>query len=231
MESSWLGSVWEMAVKKQMARRELGRLAGKKGMTDGVFLEDLQSLGMILLASMPKPSKKDNSRSNYATVVTGYWPYDGNGNDKPLLFAVMKLADTNINVKSQLYQEGVRLKLINAQDQLVFIDDVSTNLHAEMAIVNYLCTKEGIQKQHLCGLLEIYCSGKGVCLDCSGWMTKHGIIHAPLSGAPSPTGWKNPLTLALYKASGENLVYTKGLSELSHFNRAYGGPYQGNVRL
>lgn len=69
-------------------------------------------------------------------MVTGYWPYDGNGNDKPLLFAVMKLADTNINVKSQLYQEGVRLKLINAQDQLVFIDDVSTNLHAEMAIVN-----------------------------------------------------------------------------------------------
>lgn len=84
MESSWLGSVWEMAVKKQMARRELGRLAGKRGMTDGVFLEDLQSLGMILLASMPKPAKKDNSRSNYATVVTGYWPYDGNGNDKPL---------------------------------------------------------------------------------------------------------------------------------------------------
>jgi hypothetical protein len=64
MESSWLGSVWEMAVKKQMTRRELGRLAGKKGMTQGVFLEDLQSLAMILLASMPKPAKKDNSRSN-----------------------------------------------------------------------------------------------------------------------------------------------------------------------
>ncbi|HVV73521.1 MAG TPA: hypothetical protein VHI52_18755 [Verrucomicrobiae bacterium] len=223
-------TVWGTAVRKQEARRQLGTKAGKRGLTEGVFLEDLKKLGTILLSSMPKP-KTTSGRQNYATVVTAYWPYEGNGNDLPLLFAVMKLADTSSNIKAQLLLEGRKLKLIDDEQQLIFIDDVQTNLHAEMAVVQYLCVHEQIRKENLGGLLEVYCSGKGVCQDCSGWMTKHRIVHAPLSGAPSPTGWRNPLTNALYKASGENLVYTKGLLQMSHFNREYGGPYKGNVQI
>jgi hypothetical protein len=224
-------SVLQMAVNKQQNRRQLGTQAGKLGMTDGVFLEDLEKIGGILLASMPKKTATKGARDNYATVVTGYMSYDGNGHEKPLLFAVMKLANTTINVQAELYQQGVKLKLIQDPDQVIFIDDVPTNLHAEMAIVYYLCKRVGYEKQHLGGLLEIYCSGKGVCQDCSGWMTKHGIVHAPLSGAPSATGWKNPLSGALYKASGENLQYTKGLLALSAFNHNDGGEYKGKVKL
>ena len=223
-------TVWGVAVRKQQARRERGTRAGKLGLTDGVFLDDLKGLGTILLNSLPKP-KATGGRQNYKTVVTAYWPYDGNGNDLPLLFAVLKLADTSINIKAQLLLEGRKLKLITDEKQLVFIDDVQTNLHAEMAVVQYLCTTEQIRKENLGGLLEVYCSGKGVCQDCSGWMTKHRIVHAPLSGAPSPTGWRNPLTNSLYKASGEKLEYTKGLLQMSHFNREYGGEYKGNVKI
>lgn len=231
MADSSVGSVWAMAVKKQRARRALGAQAGLRRMTEGTYLAQLQRLGTILLSSLPQPkSTDDNARANFKTVVTGYWSYDGNGSELPLLFAVMKLADTSVDVQSQLLLEGRNLKLIDSPNQLIFIDDVPTNLHAEMAIVQYLCT-HGYQKQHLAGLLEIYCCGKGVCQDCSGWLTKHGVAHAPLSGAPSPTGWKNPLTGALYKASEDNLVYTKGLKEMSVFNRDFGGPYQGNVKL
>ena len=44
-------------------------------MTHGVFLEDLQSLGMILLASTPKPAKKRQfALEIFATVVDRYWP-------------------------------------------------------------------------------------------------------------------------------------------------------------
>src|SRR5947208_996462 len=102
------GSVWEMAVKKQRARRALGKEADRH-MMEGHYLPQLQQLGTILLSSLPPP-KPDNARANFATVVTGYWSYDGHGNELPLLFAVMKLADTKVDVKSQLFLEGSRLK-------------------------------------------------------------------------------------------------------------------------
>lgn len=216
------GSVWAAAVAKQRARRERGTQAGKLGMTDGVFLEDLKALGTILCTGMPK---KQGSRANYQTVVVGYWSYDGNGSDPPLLFLVTKLSDVSQSAQAQVLLEASKKKLIFSPEQLIVIDEVATNLHAEMAIVQYICGKMGVAKQNLRTLLEIYCVGKGVCLDCSGWLTKHGVVHAPLSGAPSPTGWKNPLTGALYKASEDKLEYTKGMLTMSHFNREYGGPY------
>lgn len=237
MAVSHVGSVWEQAVFKQEARRDLGRRAGKKGLNEGVFLDDLRDIGLILLQGLPKKEEKKakGSRQNFATVVVGLWLGDKDYNVAPHLFIVTKLADVSLPKKTEAFQLaqqkliGVRKedKLIDDERQMIIIDEISTNLHAEMAIIRWL-NKNNVGKHCLKDNLEIYCAGKGVCLDCSGWLTKHGIRHAPLSGAPSPTAWKNPITDSLFRASGEKLEYTKGFTDqtLSGFNKNFGGPYK-----
>lgn len=85
------------------------------------------------------------------------------------------------------------------------------NLHAEMAVVRYVCTTFGINKANLAGDLTVVCTGKPVCADCCGWMTKHGIGHGPVcSPKGSSQGWMNPLTGATFRGEkDEDFTYSK----------------------
>jgi hypothetical protein len=97
---------------------------------------------------------------------------------------------------------------------------VESGLHAEMAIVEYLITKQTDRRAATWGLndvLQIFCIGKPVCPDCAGWLNKHFIPHLSLikngeavevqyaCGKPSQGGqWKHPRTGAMYQSENPN---------------------------
>ena len=85
-----------------------------------------------------------------------------------------------------------------------------TNLHAEMAVVNYVCSQFALGKNNLAGDLTICCTGKGCCADCCGWMTRYRIDHGPVCNAEgSRQGWKHPLTGATFRGNGNEFTYQK----------------------
>lgn len=84
------------------------------------------------------------------------------------------------------------------------------NLHAEMAVVNYVCNTFPLAKGDLAGDLTICCTGKGCCADCCGWMTRYRIDHGPLCSAKgSSQGWMHPLTGARFRGNGNDFTYQK----------------------
>ncbi|HWB86072.1 MAG TPA: hypothetical protein VG675_18155 [Bryobacteraceae bacterium] len=216
-------TVLDAANWKRMKRRELAESAGS---LKGKYLDELRYIGDLLAPKQEPATKKQKGRDNFATFVVGCWPDAQHEDPKALFFAVAKLtekeADASAKKKEVFQAAKEKLKFIKTLDQIVFITACVVNLHAEMAIVRYLHGK-GVAKQDLkAGGLEIYCSGKPVCTDCSGWMTRHGIPHQPVDGSPSPTGWRNPITDAIYKGAAGDVEYTKASkypATISDFNK------------
>lgn len=84
------------------------------------------------------------------------------------------------------------------------------NLHAEMAVVNHVCSTFNIGKANLAGDLTVCCTGKGCCADCCGWMTRYRIDHGPVCNAKgSNQGWMHPLTGAVFRGNGNEFTYQK----------------------
>lgn len=87
-----------------------------------------------------------------------------------------------------------------------------TNLHAEMSVVRHVCNTYQLNKGGLGnGTLTVACSGKPVCADCCGWMTRHGIHHGPNCSADgSSQGWMHPITGATFRGESDaDFTYMK----------------------
>jgi hypothetical protein len=96
------------------------------------------------------------------------------------------------------------------QDQTSISGDGMDHLHAEMAIVQSLCYDLLIPKGQIPGSgAQIACILKGVCPDCSGWMSRHNIPHTWRREHVASSGWTHPLSGAFFKYSGNNLQYNK----------------------
>ena len=69
--------------------------------------------------------------------------------------------------------------------------------HAEMKVVRAHLFLTDVPKNNL-GHLHVGAS-RSVCKDCSGWMTKHQVAHAPIPSTPyTCQSWRNPVSGATY---------------------------------
>lgn len=102
------------------------------------------------------------------------------------------------------------LQIQLAATDVVHINRI-TNLHAEMAVVRYVCNTYNIDKGALGGDLTVVCTGKGCCADCCGWMTRYNIDHGPTCNADgSDQGWMHPLTGATFRGEDDDdFTYSK----------------------
>lgn len=80
--------------------------------------------------------------------------------------------------------------------------------HAEMIIARYLLQAGGAKATF--GSLSIGASST-CCPDCSGWMTRYGIAHAPLGipGTAASAPWRNPSSGSAFAYEGGAVSYYK----------------------
>jgi hypothetical protein len=85
------------------------------------------------------------------------------------------------------------------------------NLHGEMTIIRWLKDNGVVtDKSLLGGDLTIVCTGKPVCADCCGFMTKYNIVHGVQCGGGSDQGWRHPYTGAAFRGETEaDFTYQK----------------------
>jgi hypothetical protein len=85
------------------------------------------------------------------------------------------------------------------------------NLHGEMAIIRWLKDNDVVtDKSLLGGDLTVVCTGKPVCADCCGFMTKYGVVHGVSCGGGSDQGWRNPYSGAVFRGEEErDFTYQK----------------------
>lgn len=167
--------VWDDAKVKRVNRRNAG--AGC------VFVPPLVTqMNAALLAAVPNAAQNTES-----TFVLGYW---ATTND---------FYGVGVPVGNRAALAG-QLALLPAPYNAAALTHIGrpSNLHAEMAVVQYVVNQHGVAKGVL-GPLSICCTGKGCCADCCGWMCRYGIGHGPAcNDTGSKQGWKHPLTGATF---------------------------------
>jgi len=203
-------SYHQAAQAKQERRRAAAQpvnqaLAGDK-------LASLHDLGMKLFGEELN-SKQDGDR-DFSTVAIGHLE----DRDKQYLLVVAKGMTqipgiSHVQSMAAGYFKGPKQLTIE-----ILVDPVpilgQDNLHAEMAIVQAVHSKLGISKGSLSNHgLQIACISKGVCPDCSGWLTRHNIPHTWRRKNVSTTGWSNPTTGASFKGKGDELRYVKQIKK------------------
>jgi hypothetical protein len=192
----------EAAQIKQARRRNAAQAPGKGFAGDQ--LEALNKIGEVLFGSVLGKSDRD-----YETAAVGHLV--------GRLSRILIVACKGVTAPSlQAVQNAARPFYGDIPDFGVHIlqDAVSLqseepNLHAEMAIVQRVVGL-GVTKNELprCGL-QIACIQKGVCPDCSGWLTRHNIPHTWTRKTVATNGWVHPLSGAKYKGKGNELSYLK----------------------
>jgi len=100
------------------------------------------------------------------------------------------------------------------------------NLHGEMAIIKWLKDNDVItDKAQLGGNLTVVCTGKPVCADCCGFMTKYNVVHGVACGGGSNQGWRHPYTDAAFRGETEqDFVYQKASKYLGSASRLFPNP-------
>jgi hypothetical protein len=112
---------------------------------------------------------------------------------------------------------GPNYTFVNVND----IVQSETGLHAEMMIIRYIVEQHNIGKGALAARgLKIGVT-KGCCLDCAGWLNRHGIPHNKPpedEEAKASNQWVHPLTRAVYMGNKSLNYYRKGSKSLSLYS-------------
>lgn len=197
----------EVAQLKQIRRRNAAQKVGQS--LAGSQLDALHEIGEKLFGAA---LQKTDSDKDYETVAIGYLM---NIDSLPCLIIACKGipapdATTVLGVAQPYYELLQEQRIWILQDQTSVSGEA--NLHAEMAIVQFVRNQLGVSKGLLpyCGL-QIACIKKGVCPDCSGWMTRHNIPHTWRRENVAKLGWVHPLTGTFFKYKGKELQYVKYL--------------------
>jgi len=186
-------NIFQAAAIKQSRRRGRVKQQGADAWMDGgTCLADLLQLGNVFHVADAK---------NNNTTAIGYC--SGEHGTGALYVAVKGPPQPDPAIVSA-QADGLGI----AHTGVVIIGNTS-GLHAETSII---AAATGGDRSLLLSeffYLEIACIGKGVCPDCSGFMTKHSIPHtAARSNVASD--WKHPFTGAHYHGTGNNFQYSKG---------------------
>jgi hypothetical protein len=85
-------------------------------------------------------------------------------------------------------------------------EEIGEGMHAEMMIVRELYSS-GITREEIGKTVHIGASST-CCKDCSGWMSKYKIAHAPIHDqATASKQWRHPITYAAYQYSEGDVSY------------------------
>lgn len=213
-----MGMTYHQAAQLKQERRRAAAQATGQSLA-GDRLNDLNTIGERLFGNVLGQSDRE-----YETAAVGHFVGQLShvlivackGIDVPSLNAVQNAATPFFG---QIPDFGIHL----LQDVVSYQSD-EPNLHAEMAIVQRVWQLGVPRSQiHLCGL-QIACICKGVCPDCSGWMTRHNIPHTWVRKNVASNGWVHPLTGARFKGKGNDLSYLKvywnGFQPAGHMDTA-----------
>ena len=198
----------EVAQKKQTRRRLAAQQVGASLAGDN--LDALHKIGVNLFGVAIKEAQ--DNENDYNTVAIGHLY---NKDSQSILLVACKgikakPLGTIVAEAKEYFPTLTEGHTIILQNEVSVSGGGSDHVHAEMAIVQALYYKLQIPKSQIpsCGV-QIACILKGVCPDCSGWLTRHNIPHTWRRGHVASSGWTNPLTGAFFKYSGTNLQYNK----------------------
>jgi hypothetical protein len=220
-------SYFEKAIEKQDRRRKAAQQPGTG--LEGNQLASLCKIGEVLFGQQIAENQANDD--DYATVAIGYLP---NRDWLPCIIVACKsikapLRASILNEAKKYYELLGDERLIVLQDQTSISGMVDMNklgkeqpeelkygqdhLHSEMAIVQTVYYLLGVPKGMIphCGL-QIACIMKGVCPDCSGWLSRHNIPHTYARKTVATNGWTNPLTGSFFKGkvgNGATFTYNK----------------------
>jgi hypothetical protein len=173
----------------------------------GDKLKALHSLGMKLFGKELKDKGDDDK--DYNTAAIGHMADD----DRQFLIVAVKglqgVPDVSHiqNLASQDFGGHREMVIEVLVDATPFKGEA--NLHAEMAIVQE-ASVIGVPASSMRAFhLQIACIAKGVCPDCSGWLTRHDIPHTYRRATVAAAGWSHPITGAFFKYKGNELQYVK----------------------
>jgi hypothetical protein len=198
-------SYHEAAQKKQLRRRNAAQDVGQSLFGDK--LNSLHELGMSLFGKELKSKGDDDP--DYNTVAIGHLESP----EKQILIVAVKglkdIPDTSHiqNLAAEYFHGFPAMTIEVLVDQTPYKGEA--NLHAEMAIVQEV-NAIGVPKSSMSAFhLQIACISKGVCPDCSGWLTRHDIPHTYRRATVASSGWSHPITGAFFKYKGNELQYVK----------------------
>lgn len=198
----------EVAQKKQTRRRDAAQQVGAS--LAGNNLDALHTIGVNLFGVEIKQAQDDEN--DYNTIAIGHIY---NKDSQSILLVACKgikakPVGTIVAEAKQYFPTLTEGHTIILQDEVSVSGGGMDHVHAEMAIVQALYYTLHIPKPQIpsCGA-QIACILKGVCPDCSGWLTRHNIPHTWRREHVASSGWTNPLTGAFFKYSGTNLQYNK----------------------
>jgi len=195
----------QAAQQKQERRRGAAQEVGQALWGDK--LKALHELGMKLFGKELK-SKGDDDK-DYNTAAIGHMA----SREKQYLIIAMKglqgvpdVAHIQ-NLASEDFGGPREMTIKVLVDQTPLKGEA--NLHAEMAIVQE-ASVIGVPASSMSAFhLQIACIAKGVCPDCSGWLTRHDIPHTYRRATVASAGWSHPITGAFFKYKGNELQYVK----------------------
>jgi hypothetical protein len=185
-------SILQAAATKQENRRARKKQQGVSAwMDNGNYLGLLTTLGLVFHVADTK---------NNNTTAIGY-SYGEHGTNT-IYVAVKGPPQPDPKVVSA-QASGLDIP----HSDVVIIGNTS-GLHAETSIIRHAT---GGDKSALLSdffYLEIACIGKGVCPDCSGFMTKYSIPHTTVRSNVA-SDWVNPFSGAHFHGTDQNLQYRK----------------------
>ena len=218
---------YSVAAKKQERRRNAAQKPGE-GLA-GHQLDNLTKVGEALFGQQIALNQANDD--DYSTVAIGYMP---NRDYLPCIIVACK--SIKAPDRGAILLEAQKYYPLLADERLVVLQDQTSisgmqdmkkfgqeqpeelkygqdHLHSEMAIVQTVYYFLGVAKGLIphCGL-QIACIMKGVCPDCSGWLTRHNIPHTYARKSVATNGWTNPLTGSFFKGkpgNGSTFTYNK----------------------
>lgn len=176
-------TIWEQAVAKQVRRRKFWAIQPHPA---GAAIPRLASAGSGIAA--------------HPWVAACWTPPDGGE------VCLLGSGPSALDMRPELrFLQELAASITRGGLQWV---EAEADLHAEMAIVRRIAAW-GFSKAELGGCLQICRFGDPICVDCCGWLTKHGIAHGPHCGMDGAPSWTNPITHALFRGQGDDLEYSK----------------------